>query len=407
MTSKRKLDNWIQSYLQYTQDSQSPLQFHFWTAVSTIAGALRRHVFFDQVLFKWHPNFYIVFVAKPGVANKSTTIDVGMRLLSKIEGVFFGPESVTWQALVQQLASSRSIVDYGNNTDPIPQCAITLSVGEFGTFFNAKDHVMTDHLTSLWDCKLGRFTKKTKTSGEDQIDNPFINLISGTTPDWIQSNFTEYMIGGGFMSRCIFVYGNEPRKLVPYLKEREIHDREAQDKRQSELEQNLIDDLYSISELRGEFKLSDEAYDFGYSWYTELHTKTPEHLRDPNMGGYLQRKQTHVHKLAMILSVAEGGSLVLEKKHLQAAITITDGLEKDLPKIFNAIGGSVEAGVTTVIWQFLIAHGAADKGIIYEKFSHKFKGQILDQSLQSLLTAGKIKVKGMRNNQTIYEAVVK
>jgi hypothetical protein len=75
---------------------------------------------------------------------------------------------------------------------------------------------MVDLLVSLWDGKQGAFEKKTKGSGSDSVENPWINLIACTTPAWIAGNFPEYMIGGGFTSRCIFVYAEKKAKLVAY-----------------------------------------------------------------------------------------------------------------------------------------------------------------------------------------------
>ena len=102
----RHFTHWIKAYLDYTKASESPDSFHFWTAVSTLAGALRRRVWQDQLLFQWIPNFYIVFVAPAGIATKSTTLNFGMNLLEKVPDVVFGPESGSWQGLGDALADS-------------------------------------------------------------------------------------------------------------------------------------------------------------------------------------------------------------------------------------------------------------------------------------------------------------
>ena len=104
--TQRIFPNWIQAYMAHSAHSESPDTFHFWTAVSTIAGALRRRVWIDNKYFQWTPNFYIVFVAPPGIAAKTTTINIGMNLLRRVPGVHFGPNSVTWQALIEAFARS-------------------------------------------------------------------------------------------------------------------------------------------------------------------------------------------------------------------------------------------------------------------------------------------------------------
>src|SRR3990167_4389771 len=99
----RQLEDWIAAYLDYTQHSEAPSKFHFWTAVSTIAGALRKKCWFDMGYFKWSPNFYIILVAPSGVATKSTTMRIGMNFLRRLPDVSMGPNTLTWQSLLPAL----------------------------------------------------------------------------------------------------------------------------------------------------------------------------------------------------------------------------------------------------------------------------------------------------------------
>lgn len=95
----RKLKHWLKAYMNFTRASESPDAFHFWTGVGTIAGALRRRVWLDMRHFQWTPNIYIILVGPPGVANKSTTVRIGSSLLSQVDGIHFGPQSMTWAIL--------------------------------------------------------------------------------------------------------------------------------------------------------------------------------------------------------------------------------------------------------------------------------------------------------------------
>ena len=69
----RNYSDWLKAYMEYAGYGEAPKYMHFWTGVSVIAGALRRKVWIDEIYFKWYPNFYIIFVAPPGVVSKSTT----------------------------------------------------------------------------------------------------------------------------------------------------------------------------------------------------------------------------------------------------------------------------------------------------------------------------------------------
>src|SRR6266699_3166770 len=129
----RHFENCLRAYMAYTRDSESPDAFHFWCAVSTVAGALRRRVWIDMRKFVWTPNFYIILVGPPGVAAKSTSISIGAKLLSRVPGLTFGPESMTWQALAECLSTSTEFVKYylpSGEEATIPMSALTVTISE-------------------------------------------------------------------------------------------------------------------------------------------------------------------------------------------------------------------------------------------------------------------------------------
>jgi len=136
--SLRKYPNFLQAYMQYTQHSEAPDTFHFWTGVGTVAGALQRKVWIDCAYWQWVPNFYIIFVAPPGIVSKSTTAGIGMNLLKKVPRVKFGPDSATWQVLIQEMANNATVF-----TTPqgkfLKQSAITVVASELGTFLKPKN----------------------------------------------------------------------------------------------------------------------------------------------------------------------------------------------------------------------------------------------------------------------------
>jgi hypothetical protein len=333
--SKRHFADWLSAYIGYAAFSEAPRHMHFWAGVSTIAGALQRKVWLDMAYFKWHVNHYIIFVAPPGIVSKSTTVAISLNLLRKIPGIQFGPDVVTWPALVTAFAQSNKQFIY--NGEYLTQCALTLESSEFGNLLNPQDREMVDLLVTLWDSKQGGFTKVTKTSGNDVVENPWINLIACTTPSWIAGNFPEYMIGGGFTSRCLFVYTERKEKLVAYPS---LHIPSGI----KEVEKLLVEDLEHIAEnLVGSYVLTQDAITWGTEWY-ESHYKNPnETLNDDRFSGYLARKQTHIHKLAMVLSASQRDEMTVTADDLALANKMITDLEVDMPKVFSRIGRTEES----------------------------------------------------------------
>lgn len=214
--------------------------------------------------------------------------------------------------------------------------ALTIESSEFGNLLNPQDKEMVDLLVSLWDGKPGAFEKKTKGSGCDSVENPWINLIACTTPAWIAGNFPEYMIGGGFTSRCIFVYAEKKAKLVAYPGDHVPADLKT-------TAQKLVEDLAQISLMVGEYRLNTKALEWGRAWYEAHYASKHVNLDDERFGGYLARKQTHIHKLAMILAAAESERLIITPEHLAIADQMVTDLEPDMQFVFSKIGKSEDA----------------------------------------------------------------
>jgi hypothetical protein len=331
----RHYDNWLQSYIDYAGFSEAPRRMHFWSGVAAVAGALRRRVWLSMGYYRWCVNHYIIFVAPPGIVSKSTTVAIAMDILRKVPGIAFGPDIVTWPALVSAFAASMESFDVAG--DYHTQCALTLESSEFGNLVNPTDREMIDLLVTLWDSKQGGFSKVTKNSGNDKVENPWINLIACTTPSWIAGNFPEYVIGGGFTSRCLFVYTDTKEKLVAYP----IFHIPAGMK---ETQEKLAQDLEHIAtQLAGPYTLSKEARLWGELWYVKHYAEPPKHLQDEKFGGYLARKQTHLHKLAMVIAASQRDELIIQEEDLVLASTMITDLELDMPKVFARIGRSEDS----------------------------------------------------------------
>lgn len=349
----RLVKNWLQAYLQYTKNSEAPEVFHFWTGVSTIAGALQRRVFIYQDSFEWTPNFYIIFVAPAGIATKSTTIQIGMDLLGEIEGVHFGPASCTWQALAQKLENAQTMLpkEPGNiEGEMVPMSCVTCAVSELGTFMQFQDDKMMSVLIDLWDGKKGTFEHATRTQGSISIQNPWINIIAGTTPSWLKANAPDTLIGGGFTSRVIFVYGDAKRHYIAYPGL--IRDAATKDKERAV----LVHDLEQIASLQGEYRISPEVAVAGQEWYEHHWSHTDIHMASDRYGGYRARKQTHIHKLAMVFAAARHDLMWIELEDFNNAVKMMEAVEIDMTKVFESIGVNPTNKLMVEMLNFLMVY---------------------------------------------------
>ena len=330
----RHFEDWLLAYVKYAGVTEAPTRMHAWCGVSAIAGALRRRVWLDMKRYKVFCNFYVCLVAPPGVIAKSTSIDVAMKLLRRVPAVKFGPDTVTWPALVTAFADSSEAFAYEDAWHPMS--AITLEASELGSLLTPQDREQVALYITLWDGR-DHYSKVTKHSGSDLVEAPWINMIAGTTPNWIADNMPKATIGGGLTSRIIFVFGDQKEKFIALVDE-------YVDPTDKTIADKLVADLEHIAtEVCGPFTISQEARIWERARYEHFWRVESLNMNSNLLEGYAARKQTHIFKTAMILSVSRGDSRRIEVEDLQLAAQMLDDLEPDMQKVFSTIGRTDES----------------------------------------------------------------
>lgn len=355
----RNSDNFLREYVKYTEHMEAPRQYHMWTAISIIAGALRSKCHIDMGYFKWKPNQFIIFVAPPGIVSKSTTSGVGTELLREVPGINFGPGSCTWQALFSNFVEVEERFKVGRKN--IQTSCLTVEASELGTFLDFNNGEMVDTIVDIWDAKDKATVRRTVGGGEQRIEGAWLNLIACTTPSWIAQSMPQYAIGGGFTSRCVFVYADTKEKLVAYPTDH-------LPKGQASRKKALVEDLTRISMISGAFKLDKEAKKFGDEWYVNHNKNQAEHLKSDLLAGYSARKQTHMHKVAMCLSAAESDSRIITKSHMETALALLSFSEQNMVKVFDTVTDDREANNLGVLKQVILKHrrGITRTDLLYQ-----------------------------------------
>src|SRR6516162_4660561 len=387
----RKFPNWLKAYIGYTRDSESPTEFHFWTGVSVLAGALRRRVWIDMKKFQWTPNFYVILVGPPGVAAKSTSISMGMSLLTQVPSIRFGPESMTWQALAKDLEDAIEYVEWTRPSgakELVKMSCLTIQIGELGTFLRMDDEQLMSFLIRMWEGQNDTFRHKTKQSGNVEVENPWLNVIGATTPSWLRENFPESLIGGGLTSRVVFVYGDKKRALIPYPDE-VIPDGEYQ-----RLRTDLIADLTEISTISGPYTLSQFAREWGRAWYSDHNNidLRPAHLASERFGGYIARKQTHLHKLAIILAAAKRSTRTIEEDDLREADAIISDTEQYMTRVFESIGAPIQRDHIREIVSTIRFFGFATRQDLWNRSMNQMTHREFTEAVTAAVQAGLVEV---------------
>ena len=371
----RKFSSWMAAYADYTGDTEAPAQFHMWTAVSTIAGALNRKCWIDMRTFQIFPSMYVIFVAPPGVATKSTTAGIGTSMLKETGAIDLAASSGSWQAMIDEMQESARVVTLEKGKPSVTISALQVFASELGTFLKLADGDQVDLLVDLWDGK-PEFKRRLRSSGEIKIPRPYLNLLGCTTPAWLSKNAEDYFIGGGFFSRTIFVYADKKEKLIPYP---------DTSKDTNGLRKDLTHDLGVMSKMTGAFTLTDEAKAWGIEWYMETHTNTPLHLKGEKFQGYIARRQNHLHKVAMVISASSGNDQIITKDHMEIANGMLFMAEGDLKIIYDSIVSNDQVGSYKQVKRAISILKRSSKPALYRELAHKISYQDFETAVKALI----------------------
>ena len=389
MSQQRLEEGFLKEFCTLLDSTEVPSVFALWSAVSAIAGVLGRNCCIDMGLFKIYPNLYTVLVG-PAASKKSTAIGVAQRLITQLEDPKnLLSQKMTPEALIQGLAETPTVVTGTTLTTRAEGMAI---VSELSTLIdrNSFQNGMIALLTDLWDSPKS-FEYRTRGRGKETLHNCCLNILSGSTMQWIKEAVPAVAIGGGFTSRVLFVYHGRSGKLVPFPEITEEN---------KERERLLVRDLNSISRMSGNFKLSPQAKVFYVLDYNKFHSES-ELYDDKNLEGYAGRRHVMMLKLGMIVSASKRDTMVIHESDLQISLRLLESVEKTLPKVMQAITSEAIGETCEEVLLFIQKKKVIKKAQLIKKFMNKLSKKDLEVVLDTLIECQIIAVEGEFANPTI------
>lgn len=376
-TYERKCKDWLIAFRDWSLPrSEAPESYHMWAGLFTLASVLKRKVKIPKnVLGGWEvsPTLYVMFVAPPGKARKSTTAGYTEDLLREIPTVERVGTAITKEQLLKKLAETRD-------------SSLSIFSSEFAMFIQKSGPDMYDVLTHLFDANRD-VSVETIGRPMDFAEKPCVNLLACTTPDWISNNMPEYVIGGGFASRVIFVFEERARRYqLFYDNDPNIDWNEIQN-----LRDGLVSDLAHIaSTIEGDFDIAADAREYMQEWYE----RNAEHNISGNhrLEGYYQRKPAHIFKLAMLLHIARSDTLVLELNDIMGAMVILSESEKNLPQTFEQIGKNPYTVDLMRMLNFIRSRKVVTKRDLLAAFYQSADPRKLHELIQGLIDMGQVRM---------------
>jgi hypothetical protein len=304
---------WLHDYIQYTRNTEPPTVFHFFAGMSAIGAQLARNVFFDMGAYQIFANLCTVIVAPSGRCKKTSACNLAVGLYRAVGGNVLA-DKVTPEALITafQDRSSATGLIYA------PELAVFLGKQKY-------NEGMVPLLTALFDCPK-EWSSATIMRGESHLKNVALSFLVCSTMDWLSSAIPRDAFGGGFMSRLLFVVQNDTPRVFPHPPQMD-----------QALQHSLKARLFSYGRIRGRFEITEEAD----KWYVEWYINRRQTIAaEKQFAGYAERKPDHLHRIAMILAIAElqdekHEGLKLTLPRMKQALAILDWVESYLPTAFS------------------------------------------------------------------------
>lgn len=365
----RQLDNWLEHYLKFNEPiNEAPVLYSLWCGIMAISSCLQRKCYMEfGYEMNIYPNFYTVLVGPPG-GRKGTSMKIAKAMVRAVDVILSSDSLGSIQALYKEINEA---VDHIQDPDTPNASHRSLSVWseEFQVFLSDSDPRFIGNLTDLFDCPK-QWKYSALTSGVKNLSNCWLTIFGATTASLLQSKLSNDAVGGGLISRIIFVvgYGKEKRIPISFLSEEDI-----------ELKDLLIEDLQQIKNMAGKFYPTQGYVNKYVDWY--MSPNADRGVDSDKFLGYNERRALHLRKLSLIMSASENNDMIVKEHHFDRALHILEMTEQEMPNAFYGLGQGNHAQLLAKVSTYL----KDIKEVTWVQLLQKFQLEAMPDELERIL----------------------
>lgn len=392
VTAGRRLPNWIEAFCHYSETFNTTPLFARWGAIWQVGTAVTRQVGMKARGNSLHPNMFIELVAGPGT-GKSQTINAIRSIFLPATSMSLIPASITRAGLEDYMNGNLQKRHTPDGAGLFSNECIGLSE-EMQGILPDQD---LGHLTLyniLYDLP-NKHVAVTRTNGTVNLEMPYCSILTGAQPAFLSTTMPEQAWGMGFMSRSVMVY-DRPRERRSMFELRDVDHK---------LKADLIHDLKIIHNTTGWMEWTKDAMALYHEWWVENGGAPVPTAKRLGMG-YNSRRELHMAKLALIMSLAESSSLIVSVEHVAKAIETLLVAEDKMRAIFAEMAstGSMVAieDAVDLVRAKTAAGGMCDEGALIETLMQRIAPTQVHAVIENLIASqaiisqGAIQARGFR-----------
>lgn len=311
---------WIEKYIEYAKNNEALPQFHLWTGLAVLGAVLRRNVEFSKGYYKVFPNLWVLIVAPSGM-KKTTATSIGVSLLTKMDNVKILADKSSPEELAYSLSERE------NPNDPEAQGVIFAP--ELANFMDRRSHNdgLVQLLLRLADCP-DSWLYATRSGGKVPLKNVAVTVLAATANDLLYDCIPPLALKSGFLARFICVDGEGEPGIVPFSW------------KDASLESELLNELHTISLLKGQMRLPVKAQEWYVAWYFRHKARIAEEPLH-RLRAYFERKPDYLLRIAMIFAISETKVLEFTVRSFELAEKALTLLEPGLERIYSSVDATL------------------------------------------------------------------
>jgi hypothetical protein len=409
----RNYTDFIQASADAIKGSPIPKPFAQWSALSAVAGAMGRRVWYPMANYDIRSNNFIVLIAPPG-RNKSVSLILPFtKVFSKLTTPIgtteddqnfnsgldqYGLRNYPLYVVQDRITPEKLAVDMTKITrldlrlsspvmDEFYDSSVTLVTSEFGTFMGRHERYLQMFMTDMWDSK-AEYSHKTKTSGEYLIKGPCLNWLACATPEQFVDNLPEDARSQGLLSRMLPIYYDGDRIPQSLVQER-VSDNTVD---------NLREDLADIAKMYGPMTFDKDAFKIVDE---DIKAGIPPEPTDNHLSEYVQRRVSHFIKIAIAVSASRRSTRKIMLEDWEFTKELMFAAEKQMPKALEGFGmgrtGRIAHDMVTWLHGTLFNNGRSH--MLMKLFKRELLRKVpnpgeLEQTIKAMEDSGYIKVEG-------------
>jgi len=312
--SKEKM-TWLETLLESTSEAEAPSRYFWWSGLCAISAVVRKRVFLQRgAFYKLYPNIYVALVSARSGLRKGIPIMIAKKLVSDLDSVRVISGCSSIQAMIKELSMQQTF----KSGAVVNEAQGLMISDEFESFLTEDDRALT-YLTALHNTHEHEdsWKKRLKGSPLEELKSPCLTLLVASNEALFESMVKLKDIEGGFIARTFIVYESKRKRINDLMySEEDIISLLESDFKSHEI---LLNRLKEISKLEGKMTLSEEATVLYRYWYEQLALAEHE-----DKTGSIDRLGDQVLKVAMLVSISENDSLIINEKNLTVAIDASE-----------------------------------------------------------------------------------